>query len=78
MDIAVVETGLGGVSDATNVFQPPNLSLAVITAIGLEHEAALGIIKRHTLCTLDSASEQAYLSNPLNMLSQASAASVCI
>ena len=42
VDIAVVETGLGGVRDATNVFPPDTLKLAVITAIGLEHQKALG------------------------------------
>ena len=42
VDVAVVETGLGGVRDATNVFAPKTLKLAVITAIGLEHQKALG------------------------------------
>ncbi len=38
----MVETGLGGVRDATNVFSAAVLKLAVITAIGLEHQRALG------------------------------------
>ncbi|GLI69157.1 hypothetical protein VaNZ11_013725 [Volvox africanus] len=42
VDLAVVETGLGGITDATNVFQPANLQTAVITALGLEHVEALG------------------------------------
>lgn len=42
VDVAVVETGLGGVRDATNVFPADTLKLAVITAIGLEHQKALG------------------------------------
>ncbi|KAK9830189.1 hypothetical protein WJX72_010195 [[Myrmecia] bisecta] len=42
IDIAVVEAGLGGVRDATNVFSNANLKLAIITAIGREHEQALG------------------------------------
>ncbi|GLC63603.1 hypothetical protein PLESTF_000054100 [Pleodorina starrii] len=42
VDVAVVETGLGGVTDATNVFPPPNLQSAVITGLGLEHVEALG------------------------------------
>lgn len=42
VDVAVVETGLGGVRDATNMFSPDTLKLAVITAIGLEHQKALG------------------------------------
>ena len=39
-DIAVVEVGLGGRLDATNVIKAP--IAAVITAIGLEHTAILG------------------------------------
>ncbi len=37
-----MEAGLGGSRDATNVFSPDNLKLAIITAIGLEHQKALG------------------------------------
>lgn len=40
--MAVIEVGLGGIRDATNVFDSRNLQLAVITAIGLEHQKALG------------------------------------
>ena len=39
VDIAVVEVGLGGRLDATNVVDP---AVAVITTIGLDHEAFLG------------------------------------
>ena len=39
VDIAVVETGLGGRLDATNVLQP---FISVITTIGLEHTQILG------------------------------------
>lgn len=42
VDIAVVETGLGGIRDATNVFGAQQLLLAIITALGLEHQGALG------------------------------------
>ncbi|KAG2442690.1 hypothetical protein HXX76_002773 [Chlamydomonas incerta] len=42
VDVAVVETGLGGVTDATNVFPAANLQAAVITGLGLEHVEALG------------------------------------
>ena len=57
VDVAVVEVGLGGRLDATNVLQP---RLAVLTSIGLEHADVLGpttddicrekcgIIKAHT------------------------------
>ena len=39
---AVIEAGLGGVTDATNVFEPANLACAVITAIDKDHLKALG------------------------------------
>lgn len=57
VDFAVVETGMGGRLDATNIIRP---ALSVITNIGLEHTEHLGstleaiarekagIIKRHT------------------------------
>ena len=45
----MVEAGLGGVRDATNVFGPQQLLLAIITALGLEHQAALG---QHLFCTV--------------------------
>lgn len=39
VDVAVIETGLGGRLDATNVIRPV---LSVITSVGLEHTAILG------------------------------------
>ena len=39
-DIAVVETGLGGILDATNIVKAPVLS--VLTQIGLDHTSILG------------------------------------
>jgi len=39
VDIAVIETGMGGRLDATNIIQP---RLTIITNIGLEHQAYLG------------------------------------
>ncbi|MGI5894300.1 MAG: bifunctional folylpolyglutamate synthase/dihydrofolate synthase [Candidatus Merdivicinus sp.] len=39
-DAAVIETGLGGRNDATNILPPPLVS--VITALSLEHTALLG------------------------------------
>lgn len=41
-DVAVIETGMGGRGDATNVFAPEQLQAAVITTLGMEHVAALG------------------------------------
>ncbi|KAL9240516.1 hypothetical protein vseg_014724 [Gypsophila vaccaria] len=42
VDIAVVEAGLGGARDATNIISNSELAAAVITTIGKEHLAALG------------------------------------
>ena len=42
VDAAVIEVGLGGVRDATNVLQPASLAAAVVTAVGHDHAAALG------------------------------------
>ncbi len=39
VDIAVIETGLGGLLDATNVLDPV---VTVITSIGMDHENVLG------------------------------------
>ena len=40
VDVIVLETGLGGLLDATNVINAPALS--IVTSIGLEHTALLG------------------------------------
>ncbi|XP_076942527.1 dihydrofolate synthetase-like [Bidens hawaiensis] len=42
VDIAVIEAGLGGARDATNIISSSDLSASVITTIGEEHLAALG------------------------------------
>ncbi|KAK9292095.1 hypothetical protein L1049_020051 [Liquidambar formosana] len=42
VDIAVIEAGLGGARDATNIIGSSELALSVITTIGEEHLAALG------------------------------------
>ncbi len=39
VDVAILETGLGGTYDATNVVQP---LLSIITSIGLDHQKYLG------------------------------------
>lgn len=68
-DIVVLETGLGGRFDATNIIDAPEC--AVITRIGLDHTAVLGgtveeiaaekagIIKRNRPCVLYSQPENA-------------------
>lgn len=43
MQLSVLETGLGGTRDATNVIKAENLACAVITAIDMEHLQALGL-----------------------------------
>ena len=42
IDVAVIETGLGGSRDATNVLPGDTLAAAVITAMGSDHLEALG------------------------------------
>ncbi|CAI5955658.1 unnamed protein product, partial [Closterium sp. NIES-64] len=42
VQVAVVEVGLGGVCDATNVIPAGSLAAAVITGIGMDHVGALG------------------------------------
>lgn len=42
VDVAVVEAGLGGTRDATNVLPAGGLAAAVVTAIGSDHAEALG------------------------------------
>jgi folylpolyglutamate synthase/dihydropteroate synthase len=42
VDVAVIEVGLGGVRDATNVFPSDVLEAAAVTTLDLEHLAALG------------------------------------
>uniref|UniRef100_A0A2N9EAT3 Mur ligase central domain-containing protein n=1 Tax=Fagus sylvatica TaxID=28930 RepID=A0A2N9EAT3_FAGSY len=42
VDIAVIEAGLGGARDATNIISSSELAASVITTIGEEHLAALG------------------------------------
>ncbi len=70
IDIAVLETGLGGRFDATNVIDAPRVS--VITKIGLDHTAILGdtieqiakekcgIIKGNTVVTTHTQPQSAY------------------
>lgn len=67
VELAVVEVGLGGRLDATNVLPPPEL--CVITNIDLEHQAYLGntvrkiarekagILKRGTVCVTGASGE---------------------
>ncbi|KAJ3343469.1 hypothetical protein HDU93_008128 [Gonapodya sp. JEL0774] len=48
VDLAVVEVGLGGRLDATNVFDDPaNPPITVLASVGLDHTAQLGPTVRH-------------------------------
>ncbi|OCT51538.1 dihydrofolate synthetase Fol3 [Cladophialophora carrionii] len=42
VDVAVIECGLGGREDATNVLRPGDVILSVITKVGLDHTEFLG------------------------------------
>lgn len=42
VDIAVIEAGIGGRTDATNIFEPDSLCAAVVTPIAKEHLEQLG------------------------------------
>jgi len=42
IDVGVVEAGLGGVRDATNVFDSSQILATVVVPIGMDHAAALG------------------------------------
>ncbi|CAH2068865.1 unnamed protein product [Thlaspi arvense] len=44
VDIAVIEAGLGGARDATNIISSSELAASVITSVGAEHLAALGVV----------------------------------
>ncbi len=52
-EAAVIEVGLGGRLDATNVLEPPGLAVSVVTRIGLDHTALLG--KTHDAIALEKA-----------------------
>jgi folylpolyglutamate synthase/dihydrofolate synthase len=74
IDIGVVEVGLGGRLDATNVLTPEEVVLSIITKIGIDHQAFLGnslseiamakggIIKKGVLCLVDGTNAPEVLS----------------
>lgn len=41
-DVVVLETGIGGRQDATNIFTPPDMVLSIITSVQLDHQKILG------------------------------------
>ena len=46
VDVAVLEVGLGGRLDATNVVSPPELAVTAITSIAFDHQLYLGTTLR--------------------------------
>jgi len=42
VEVAVIEAGLGGVTDATNVFSSENVAATCLTSVGYEHVDVLG------------------------------------
>ncbi|CAK7897554.1 dihydrofolate synthetase [[Candida] anglica] len=73
VQLAVIEVGLGGRLDATNVLEPPGLLATAITKIGMDHENLLGntlaeiafekagIMKSGVPCVVDSTNDQQVL-----------------
>lgn len=41
-DVVVLEAGIGGRLDATNIFTAPDMALSVITSVQLDHQKILG------------------------------------
>jgi dihydrofolate synthase len=50
--VTVIEAGLGGVRDATNVLDADSLAAAVLTAVGTDHADALGRRKGWHFCSV--------------------------
>ncbi|KAG0633225.1 Mur ligase [Tuber brumale] len=85
IDLAVVEVGIGGRLDATNVIEPP--IVAVITKIGLDHQTFLGssleeiarekggVIKAGSRCIVDGTNEEKVLAVLGKMAEEAGAES---
>lgn len=46
-DFNIIEVGMGGLNDATNVFTPQNLSCCILTSISLDHSKFLGPTTYH-------------------------------
>lgn len=73
VQVGVVEVGLGGRLDATNVLGPQDVLVSVISKIGLDHQALLGqtltaiarekggIMKEGTPCIVDGTNETSVL-----------------
>lgn len=73
VQVGVVEVGLGGRLDATNVLRPQDVLVSVISKIGLDHQALLGqnlsaiasekagIMKQDVPCIVDGTNETSVL-----------------
>ncbi|ANB11607.1 dihydrofolate synthase [Sugiyamaella lignohabitans] len=82
VDLAVIEVGLGGRLDATNVLPPSQTLCSIITKIGLDHQNFLGntlseiarekagIIKQAVPCILDATNEPEVIREVEKIVSQ--------
>lgn len=72
-DFSIVEVGLGGLEDATNVLLPENVACSAITKIAIDHEQFLGstlesvsshkagIMKPGVTCVIDGSNDELVL-----------------
>lgn len=72
-DFSIVEVGLGGLEDATNVLLPENVACCAITKIAIDHEQFLGstlesvsthkagILKPGVMCVIDGSNDESVL-----------------
>jgi dihydrofolate synthase len=73
VQVGVVEVGLGGRLDATNILRPEDVLVSVISKIGLDHQALLGrtldaiasekagIMKKGVPCVVDGTNERSVI-----------------
>lgn len=85
IQVGVVEVGLGGRLDATNVLQPQIVLVSVISKVGLDHQALLGntieeiarekagIIKSGVPCVVDGSNQPSVLETILRCAEQVKA-----
>lgn len=79
VEVAVVEVGLGGRLDSTNVLTPEHTLVTVITKVGLDHQNLLGstlgqigrekagIIKHQVACVVDATNDKEVLDSVLEI-----------
>ncbi|KAA8916300.1 hypothetical protein TRICI_001582 [Trichomonascus ciferrii] len=79
VEVAIVEVGLGGRLDSTNVLPPEHTLVTVITKVGLDHQNLLGstlgqigrekagIIKHQVACVVDATNDKQVLDSVLEI-----------